>query len=124
MPADPRVTVAVIARKALRRTARTDRDRAPRRHFGRRVRCVGTGAVEHLGNLAQRQPEAAQHDDLVQPPHLGRPVPAPPTRIAPGPEQPEPVIVVQRPDRDAGRPGQGAHGHRRIRWVHAPDGKT
>ncbi len=60
--------------------------------------------VEDRRDLAQRQPELAQRDDPIQPLHVGVTVqPVPRGRALRRHEQPEPVVVMQRLDRQARR---------------------
>ena len=62
------------------------------------------------GDLAQRHAELPQRLDPVQPPHVVAGVePMPGRRPLPGPQQPDLVEVVQRPDGQAGPCRQLAH---------------
>ncbi len=80
---------------------------------------------EQLACPVERQPEAAQRDDPVQPRHvLGAVEPMPRLGAADGTEQPDPVVVVQRPHGQPGGPGEVADAQWRRFRHDADDART
>ena len=57
--------------------------------------------VQHGPDLLQRNAEKLERDNLLQPLQIARAVHPVPRLGAQGPQQPEPVVVMQRPHRHA-----------------------
>lgn len=80
--------------------------------------------VQQRSDLLERKPDIAQRPQPVQPPNVGRGVePVPGLRSLGRHEQPEAVVVVQGPDRDARRPCQVADLEVRSGHQHACDAR-